>query len=572
MYMEDNTIKNCFVGTNCENNNYYITIYDINKNNIQKELISDLRFSKEKLNNLNIINKNENINYKAFCFDCKKNIDLNKSPKCKTHNIKYLNDLINALDIKKIEDNLKSAIENYKKVYTIIEHKLNEFKKRNENQIILAQKIIDIYKSNIDNLNYQIASNTKNLLCFNQIKFKDFNGYNLKFILEANILKAYSIDNYINEKFIIKNIQKNLEIKSDNKLQIRDAVILNKQGKIIFNAGQTLFLLNNKNYSFEDKIEIKDDILSMNLLKEIEMILITFKNSIKKIKIAKNKIKIEDFLNDIEVSKPGIVIKYQDEFAWTHEKCIEFSDSQTFDSENGFKEDHFDDVEISYSLRVINLIQFYDDLLFIISLKSFKGNFNAYTLMLGSYKNVLTLNNYMRLEDFCFNNFTEDLDYYKNIEQNYDIHIFNYDEIIISGKLKIFIINPVNWEIKKSIILYDKLIENIFYLNDSIFLIFLKENLFQVKFFYEFQSKTSEKLKTINKESNVLIAKINGNIRRIIFESFINCEGKKIFFNYNNNSNSTERINLINKFISLQNNISVYEFIDVQKKLELKNN
>ena len=167
---------------------------------------------------------------------------------------------------------------------------------------MLAQKIIEIYKSNIDNLNYQIISNAKNLLNFNQMKFRDFEGYNLKFILETNILKEYSINNYINEKLVIKNIQKNLEIKNDNKLIIRDAMFINNQKKIIFNAGKSLLLFNNKNYSFEDKIEINKEIISINLIKEEKMILISFLNSIKKIKINNNKIKIEDYLNNIEVS------------------------------------------------------------------------------------------------------------------------------------------------------------------------------------------------------------------------------------------------------------------------------
>ena len=303
--MEENTIKNCIIGTFYENNNYYVSLYDMNKNIIQKKLINDLKFSKEKENNLNIINKNENMSNKAFCFDCKKNIDCNVNLECKTHNIKYLNDIIKDISIKEIEENLNLAEENYKKIYKVIEDKLNVFKQRNDNQIILARKIIEIYYSNLDNLNYQIISNTKNLLNFNQIKLEDFEGYDLKFILETNILKEYPLINYINEKVIIKNIQKNLEIKINNNLAIRDVVTLNKQRKIIFNAGQTLFLINNQNYSIEDIKEINKDILSVNLIKEKEeeILLISFANSIMKIKIDNNKIKIEEFLNNIKIDK-----------------------------------------------------------------------------------------------------------------------------------------------------------------------------------------------------------------------------------------------------------------------------
>jgi len=38
----------------------------------------------------------------------------------------------------------------------ILEEKFDKFKKRNNNQIKLAKKIIEIYKDNINNLNYQI--------------------------------------------------------------------------------------------------------------------------------------------------------------------------------------------------------------------------------------------------------------------------------------------------------------------------------------------------------------------------------------------------------------------------------
>ena len=47
--------------------------------------------------------------------------------------------------------------------------KIYNFKQRNENQILLAKNLIESYKTNIDNLNYQIILNTKNILNFNYI-------------------------------------------------------------------------------------------------------------------------------------------------------------------------------------------------------------------------------------------------------------------------------------------------------------------------------------------------------------------------------------------------------------------
>ena len=299
------------------------------------------------------------------------------------------------------------------------------------------------------------------------------------------------------------------------------------------------------------------------------MILISFLNSIKKIKINNNKIKIEDYLNNIEVSKPGIVIKYQDENAWTNGKYINFSFSPQYNLKNYFEENYYD-YETSYYFKVINLIQFFDDILFIFSLKSIEQMFVGCDLMLGSYKNSFGKYKYLNLETYNFEALSNDDDrvYYESTEKNYNIYISNYKELIIAGKLGIYIINPIEWEIRKKIIFNDKLIENTFYLNDSTFLIFLNRYLFRQKY-YQTESKKSEIINTIYKDSDLIITKIGENLNQIIFETFLNCPGNKIYYKYNINSHSD---NLINKFISFQNKISEYEFIDTQKILEMKSN
>ena len=77
--------------------------------------------------------------------------------------------------------------------------KIYNFKQRNENQILLAKNLIEAYKTNIDNLNYQIILNTKNILNFNYIDYKLIIQNNLPFDFEYNILKEFPISNYINE-------------------------------------------------------------------------------------------------------------------------------------------------------------------------------------------------------------------------------------------------------------------------------------------------------------------------------------------------------------------------------------
>jgi len=88
--MEEEKIKNSLIGTFHENNKYYIQIYDINKSIIKKELMNELVFPKEKSNKINMINNNGNIKNEAFCFNCKRNINLTLNSECKNHKIKYL--------------------------------------------------------------------------------------------------------------------------------------------------------------------------------------------------------------------------------------------------------------------------------------------------------------------------------------------------------------------------------------------------------------------------------------------------------------------------------------------------
>ena len=122
--------------------------------------------------------------------------------------------------------------------------------------------------------------------------------------------------------------------------------------------------------------------------------------------------------------------------------------------------------------------------------------------------------------------------------------------------------------IKKEIIFSNKLLENVLYLNDSFFLIFLREFSFKGKFYGD--KNIAEEFFNINDNNNIIIAKIEGNYNKIIFETLINCEEAKIFYSPDINDNI---YNLINQFISVKNNIiSVYELINIKKKIEIKNN
>ena len=238
MSIKSEMFLNSLIGTNYDKNNYFLEIYDINENNIQKELMEEIKIEKElnKIKKSNIQSKIE-----AFCLDCKTNVNLSDSSNCENHNVEYLKDLKKDIDIKSIENNFKIIVENYENMLNYMIEKLYNFKQRNENQILLAKNLIESYKTNIDNLNYQIILNTKNILNFNDINYKLIIQNNLPFDFEYNILKEFPISNYINETISIKKIQKNLEIKIDSKDTIDKVLSFPNRNNLIFNIINKIF-------------------------------------------------------------------------------------------------------------------------------------------------------------------------------------------------------------------------------------------------------------------------------------------------------------------------------------------
>ena len=110
MSIKSEIFLNSLIGTNYDKNKYFLETYDINENNIQKELMEEIKIEKE----LNKIKKsNTQSKIEAFCLDCKTNVNLSETPNCNSHNIKFLNDLSKDINIELIENNFKIIVENY---------------------------------------------------------------------------------------------------------------------------------------------------------------------------------------------------------------------------------------------------------------------------------------------------------------------------------------------------------------------------------------------------------------------------------------------------------------------------
>ena len=183
--MKSQFFLNSLIGTNYEKNQNFLEIYDMKENNYFRESMDEITFEKDFKN----LKNDDNIKFNAYCFDCGKNINLEKNHHCKNHNIKLLNDLNKNIDIELTEEKLEHIEENYKIILKYLEEKIINLKKRNNNQIILAKKIIEAYKLNINNLNYQIISNVNNILNFNYINSKSIIQKESHINLDYNILQ-----------------------------------------------------------------------------------------------------------------------------------------------------------------------------------------------------------------------------------------------------------------------------------------------------------------------------------------------------------------------------------------------
>ena len=122
-------------------------------------------------------------------------------------------------------------------------------------------------------------------------------------IFEYNILKTYSIENYIKENIIFQKVQmiSRVSFKED----IKSFLFLEKMDKFIFYSKLYLFLFNAKNFSFQHQIKDNAGILSLQLMKDKETLLLSEEKSIKRVKIENNILVIKEFINYIIYFLPG---------------------------------------------------------------------------------------------------------------------------------------------------------------------------------------------------------------------------------------------------------------------------
>ena len=563
MSIKSNTCFNSLIGTNFIKDDCHIESYDIKNNSIQKELINDFLSPK-----VNSNTGKEDIKYDAFCFDCKMNVNLSETPICKNHNLKYLCDLMKDININLIEKNLNTIIDNYEKVLKYLEEEINNFKRRNNSQIYLAKNLIDAYKSNINNLNFQIISNVKNVIHFNGINPKKFIQFNSPINFGYNILKEFSVYNYVNETISIEKIQKNYEMKFNSKKPINCVILLENERKLIFNIEKKIFLINTKTYKPLQQIESDSKIILMNLMEDKETILISHDRYIEKLRIMNDKLILEDFIKkNVYIDKPGIIINYQNDYAWTNSYNIGFAHKQYFNILDS-SYDLYNRYSGGYKARLIKLFKFKDDILFIFIFFSSDHHREYYhkDIKLGSYKKQLSFEEFLDLEEL-----DDEADYHIITADDFNIHCFKPNEVIIFGKISIFIINIFDWSIEEKILISERLIKSSYYLKDNCFLIFFHNIEETLKRYV----KDKEYIHFKNdKKNDMSIMKFGDNFCQILFQKFSNFESSKIFYYQNDYRDCKYNVNNINNyFISVKGNIiEFYCIINVNNSLEMKNN
>ena len=213
--------------------------------------------------------------------------------------------------------------------------------------------------------------------------------------------------------------------------------------------------------------------------------------------------------------------------------------------------------EGNHNFEIIDLKQFNDNILIIIFEEENNSNLTNYNFYLYSNRKGYNKDNLIKFENFDFDSdsYLGDWDYITSMKNHYNIYLNNSDEIMI-GILELYIINPSKWIIGNEIIFSDKLIENAFCLDNSYFLIYTRECLFGKNFKKEI--KNAEILNNIKENNNILVARIGKNFSKIIYDSFLDFEEAKIYYNSFIDCNVYE---CNSKFILVKNNnISFYEF------------
>jgi len=443
----------------------------------------------------------------------------------------------------------------------ILEERIKKFKIKIDKQIELAKKIINIYNLAIksDKITYQLIINTKNILQFNPIIKNEFFSDEYQINFDYNLLKPFNIDEFIDEEITIENIQKIINIKISQNIEKdkNSLLFLKEMNKLICYNKNKIISFNLLNFKKENEIKLNYELVSLNLTSD-NNIYAGFSNSIKKLKFENNKIIIENYLDKINLYKPGKIIKYKNSISWTNHNFI------GFDSENYYNINDQLNIEWNswsgYSKSMLlDLIEYKNDnIIYLFSLEYFDHHGQGgFYVNLGSYKKDLSKGERILLEDSDDELYRGNSSWY--LKNNFKLLNNERNKIIAITVKTVFIINISRWEIMKKVSLVQNNINSSYCLNDKYFLF-----LFNNKPYYD---KFEDILVTKDEKKNVIFYKINENNEKKLYESKMEIEDNCIKLYYINMNNKNYIINY-----NRCEEITFYEMINMRnnKKINIK--
>ena len=537
--MLEELITNTFIEIQEKNDEYLLKSIDYD-NNIQINLLSNIFIDENNIKNRKYSNKIVNF-----------------------QNVEYFKEKIKDININEIEKEFKKIHDDYNEIIIILEERIKKFKIKIDNQIQLAKKIIDIYNLAIksNRITNQIIINTKNILQFNPIIKDNFflDEYQINF--EYNLLKPFSIDEYIDEKITIENIHKMINIKVNKKKEedYFSLLFLKEMNKLICYNTNKIISFNMLNIKKENEIILNDNLISLNLTTN-NNIYAGFSNSIKKLKFENNKIIIENYLNKIHLYLPGKIIKYKNSIAWTNYNFIGF-ESENYYNINDQLNIGWNDCSGSCKSMLLDLIEYKnDDIIYLYSLEYFDHHGDGgFTVYLGSYKTDLSNGKQIRLEesDGILYSGCED----RYLKDNYKLLNNEINKIIIMTVKKVYIINISKWEIMKKVSIIQNKINNSYCLNDEYFLF-----LFNNVTCYDILEKT---LVNKDRKKNIIFYKIGEYNEKILYQSKLEIEDNcdKLYYINMNNKNFIITYNIPE--YNLCEEFTFYEIINMKNNKKI---
>ena len=300
----------------------------------------------------------------------------------------------------------------------------------------------------------------------------------------------------------------------------------------------------------------------MNLMEDKETILISHENSIEKLTIEKDKLKLQNFLSEnIHIHKPGVIINYKKEYAWTNGTNIGFNNNKYYNIVDSIEDIMYGGYSGVYKAYIVNLHQYKDDILFILYFCGFDHHMEGYSSMkMGSYIRKTNFKNFILIEGFGAK---------VDPQLVYKIYSIKNDELIVCALKRIYIIDYNNWTIKEKVSFSNRIIKNSYYLNEFCFLLFFED--FDDRDYDDYYELLHAQNEIIEPQDNIGIMKILENDAQFIYHNlFNNFESKRIFYNYHGSCGKYG----LNQHIRAvtDNRMEFYRFINIKKSFKIENN